>query len=76
MSIIYLVISSENLEDDSEYIEVCRAFKHEQDARAFRNRLELLFAADPWANDTQFSVKKVQYSEAAYIPPTMEGATA
>jgi hypothetical protein len=76
MSIIYLVMSSEELEDGHEYRETCRAFCHFTDAVKFRDHLEALFKNDPSANDTDFYVEKVQLSPAAYVPHNQKGATA
>ena len=76
MSIIYLVMSSEELEDGKEYVETCRAFCHFKDAVDFRNHLDRLFKSDPTANDTDFYVEKVQLSPVAYVPHNQQGATA
>lgn len=76
MSIIYLVMSREELENGCEYVETCRAFCHFKDACAFRDHLAQLFSSDPTANDTEFYVEKVQLSPAAYVPHNQAGATA
>lgn len=76
MSIIYLVMSSEELEDGNEYVETCRAFCHFKDACDFRTHLQVLFEKDPHANYTDFYVEKVQLSPAAYVPHNQQGATA
>ena len=76
MSIIYLVMSSEELEDGKEYVETCRAFCHFKDAVEFRDHLDRLFKSDATANYTEFYVEKVQLSATAYVPHNLEGATA
>lgn len=76
MTIIYLVMSSEQLSDGLTYVETCRAFSHFKDAAAFRDHLENLFNSDPSANGTDFYVEKVQLSATAYVPHNQSGATA
>ena len=76
MSIIYLVMSSEELEDGNQYVETCRAFCHFKDAVQFRAHLEQLFKSNASANDTEFYVEKVQLSPTAYVPHNQQGATA
>jgi hypothetical protein len=76
MSIIYLVMSSEELADGNEYVETCRAFCHFNDAVNFRDHLDRLFKSDPTANETDFYVEKVQLSPAAYVQHNQPGATA
>ena len=76
MSIIYLVMSSEELENGNEYVETCRAFCHFKDAVDFRDHLDRLFKSDPTANWTEFYVEKAQLSPAAYVPHNQQGATA
>ena len=76
MSIIYLVMSSEELDGDDEHIEACRAFCHFNDAVAFRDHLDRLFKNNPTDNPTDFYVEKIQLSPTAYVPHNQEGATA
>lgn len=76
MSIIYLVMSREELSDGCEYVETCKAFCHFTDACKFRDHLEELFSSDPTANDTEFWVEKVHLSPTAYVPHNQAGATA
>jgi hypothetical protein len=76
MSIVYLVMSNEELDDGREYVETCRAFCHFKDAVQFRDHLDQLFKNDPMANLTEFYVEKVQLSPAAHVPHNQPGATA
>lgn len=76
MTIIYLVMSRELLDNEQEYVETCRAFSHFTDACKFRDHLQQLFDNNPSDNETEFYVEKVQLNPTAYIPHNQQGATA